>query len=504
MGSPAKIRTDAWIRDARHAPDQRRADVISPRLLWTDRTRRAMAIGLVSVILLYLCFGLIHVFMVRIYKPGDERRHTQYVVVLESQGRLPTIEETRAATHPPLYYALVAKTAMRGVDSTEGIGEQVRWARVISVGFGAIALIYAFLILRLLLPLHPALAVYATAVIAVIPSYANNCAVLGNDSISVASQFAMVYAALLVLLRGPNWPRCLQLGLYLSIVALTRVSGVLVIPTALLAVVAGAWWHLEGSRPRRAGLALLISGALLTSVVLSSGWFYWRNLSDSADLTGQSAILEQVRNHPVRWPLAVFFDGSEWLKIHDETWVRLAGLVNIKGSLRQFARLLTLVSLAGAAVSLWRARIWQRLQDWRTPRFFSWVIVAGVFASVFLPAFVYHARGGGLHQRYTFGALYICTLLLALGFTWTKQSLAPIAGYCATFVLCLSLHETYAALIVRKVKTFPIEQALSNGLVHPEAPATLLMVGLTLGFVGVIYALSRLHRPLSEEPQAKP
>jgi hypothetical protein len=470
--------------------------VISARSLWTDRTRRATAIGLVSVILLYLCFGLIHVFMVRIYKPGDEKRHAQYAVVLESEGRLPTLSDTRAATHPPLYYALVAKTAMRGVESTEGIGEQVRWARVISVGFGAIALIYAFLIIRLLLPRHPALAVYATAVIAVIPSYANNCAVLGNDSMSVASQFAMVYAALLILLRGPNWPRCLQLGLFLSIVALTRVSGVLVIPTALLAVVAGTWWHLEGSRPRRAGLALLISGALLASVVLSSGWFYSRNLSDSGDLTGQSAILEQVRNHPVRSPLAVLFDGSKWLEIHDETWGRLAGMVNIKGALRQFARLLTVFSLAGAVVSLWQARIWERVRDWRTPRFFSWVVVAGVFVSVFLPVFVYHARGGGLHQRYTFGALYICTLLLALGFTWTKQSLAPIAGYCATFVLCLSLHETYAARLVGRVKTFPIEQALSNGLEHPEAAAMWLMVGLTLGFVGVIYALAQLHRPL--------
>ena len=59
-------------------------------------------------------------------------------------------------------------------------------------------------------------------------------------------------------------------------------------------------------------------------------------------------------------------------------------------------------------------------------------------------------------------------------------------------------------MIVRKVKTFPIEQALSNGLVHPEAPAMLLMVGLTLGFVGVIYALSQLRCPLSEEPQVKP
>ena len=470
----------------------------STRPLWTDPTRRAATLGLISAILLYICFGLIHVFALHIYKPGDEKRHTQYVVVLESQGRLPTIEETRAASHPPLYYGLIAKTVMRGVESTDGIGQKVRWARIISLAFGAIALIYAFLIIRLLLPGYPALAVHATAIMAVIPSYANVSAALGNDSLALASQFAMIYAALVVLLRGPNWSRCLQLALYLSIAALTRVSGVLVIPTALLAVVAGAWWHLEGSRSRRAGLALLIAGTLLASVVLSSGWFYLRNVSTSGDPTGQSAILEQVRYHPVRSALAVIFDGSKWLKIHDETWGRLAGLVSIKGSLLQFARLLTVISVAGAVVSLWRARIWQGLRDWRTPRFFSWVILAGVFASVFIPALVYHARGGGLHQRYLFGALYVWTLVFAVGFTWTKQNLAPIAGYCATFMLCYSLHVTYAALIVKRVKTFPIEQALGNAFRHPGAWTLWLMVWLTLGFVGVIYALAQLHRPLAD------
>jgi hypothetical protein len=244
-------------------------------------------------------------------------------------------------------------------------------------------------------------------------------------------------------------------------------------------------------------LALLISGVLLTSVALSSGWFYWRNLSDSGDPTGQSAILEAVRNYPVRSPLAVLFDPRTWLEIHDETWGRLAGLVRIQGSLLQLARLLTVLSLAGTVVSLWQARIWRRLRDWHDPRVFSWVIVAGVVVSIFLPVVVYHARGGGLHQRYTFGALHICALLLALGFTWTKHSVVPIVGYCATFVLCFSLHVTYAALITRTNKTFPISQALSNGLKHPDASATFLMVGLALGLIGVIYALAQLHRPLA-------
>ncbi len=475
------------------------AELRTRRALWSDAAHRTAAIGLTGVILIYVGFGLFHVFALQIYKPGDEKRHTQYVVILESAGRLPTMQETRAANHPPLYYALLAKTVMRGVDSTDGIARQVRGARVVSMLFGAVSLIYAFLIIRLVLPRHPALAVHATAIMAVIPSYANISSALGNDSMALAAQFAMIYAALLILLRGPSWPRCLQLALYLSIVGLTRVSGVLVIPAALLAVGAGAWWHLEGSRSRRARLALLISGLLAASVFLSSAWFYLRNISTSGDPTGQAALLEQVRYHPVRSLLAVFFDGSKWLEIHDETWGRLAGGVRIEGSLRLLARMLTVISLLGAAVALWQARAWRRLRDWRTPTVFSWLILAGVFASVFLPALAYHARGGGLHQRYLFGALYLFALLLAVGFTWTKRSLGPVAGYCATFLLGFSLQLTYAALIVKKVKTFPLEQALANGSNQPGLLAEGIMVGLTLGFIAVICALAELHRPLADD-----
>ena len=269
----------------------------------------------------------------------------------------------------------------------------------------------------------------------------------------------------------------------------------------MLAVLAGAWWHLRGSWRRRAGLGVLISGTLLASVVLSSSWFYARNLSDSGDPTGQSAILEQVRYQPVRPPLEVVMDSSKWMEIHDELWGRLSGMVNIGGALREFARLLTDISLLGAAVALWRARCWRWVRDWRTPRFFSWVIVAGVLASVFLPVFVYHARGGGLHPRYVFGAIYLCALALALGFTWTRQRVVPIAGYTLLFLLCLSIHFTYAALRVRAVETFPIEQALADSVEHARTAAVCLLIGLALGFVSITHALARLHQPLAEPPR---
>ena len=463
-----------------------------------DRKARAAALGLAGVLVLYLCLALAHTFMLRIYKPGDERRHTKYAVVLDKEGRLPTMKETLAANHPPLYYAVVAKTVLKGATSTRGIDDQVRRGRYLSVACGAIALVYAFLIIRLLLPKHPAVAVHGTAVMAVIPSYANNCAVLANDAASLAAQFAMIHGALVILLRGPTWRRCLLLAVILSLVGLTRLSGVLVIPVALLAVAAGAWWHLGGSARRRAALALLLTAALAGSVAVTSGWFYARNAAASGDPTGQAAILDRRQYHPVKPPLEVALDRDKWLELHDETWGRLAGLVHVEGGLKKLARWLTGLSLVGALVALGRARVWEHGRHlWRRPQAFAWVVMAGVWASVFLPAFVYHARGGGLHQRYIFGALYIATLGLALGVAWTRAKLVAILGLAAALVLSLSIHVTYGALIVRRVVTFPIEQALTNGLkADANAGALALMVGLTFGVAAVMAAVTRLHRPL--------
>lgn len=458
-----------------------------------------MAVGLVASCLLFVVLATAHALILRPYRNADEKRHVQYVVVLEKHGRLPTMKETRGATHPPLFYVLLGKTVMADVTSTKQAAARVGPARAVSIAFGLVALVYAFFLLRLLLPRYPAVAVHATALMAVLPSYANNCAMVTNDAMSLATQFGMIYAAMTILLRGASWGRLSHVALWMAVGALVRVSAVALMPAALLAVFAGVLWHAEGSRLRRFLIGAGVSLGLVALVAASSGWFYLLNDERMGNASGTEAILEQVRYHPVRPLFDVLTSADKWLEIHDELWGRLAGGVRIEGALSIIARGLTLLSIAGAALAVWRAAWWRRLSWPPSPQVISWLVIAACYASVFLPTFYYHAKGGGLHQRYVFGVLYVITLVLALGITWTRHKLIAAAGLAIGLSLALAEHFTYTAIIAGKVKDYPLAVALARHEV-PDADtvAALFTVVIAIGLAGVMYVVPRLHRPISE------
>lgn len=460
----------------------------------------ATSVGLAAACLLYLTLGLSHVFMLKPYQPGDERRHVKYVVVLETKSRLPKMRETRAANHPPAYYELLATTTMHGIESSDKAKDRVFASRLFSVAFGLTALVYSFCLLRLLLPGLPGVAVHAATLMAVLPSYANSTAMIGNDAMSVAAQCAMAYGAVSTLLSGPTLLGCLHLGAWMCLGALTRVSVVALLPVSLVAVFAGALWHFRGSRARKIGLGALVSGGLLLAVVASSGWFYVFNQMNLGGVSGADAVLATKRSHPVRPLLEVVFSPKVWLEMVDELWGRFSGSIQLKGALRRLVRVLTSLSVAGAAFALFRAKVWRGLRKQPTPRLFSWIVIAGFYVSVVLPTLYYHSKGGGLHQRYLFGALYIITLVLALAVTWTKNRLVMLFGVCTLFLLAFAEHLTYAARLARRVKTFPITDAMKRAHVPGALDLGVwFMLLVALGFAGFIYAMLDLHKPLRPE-----
>jgi hypothetical protein len=235
------------------------------------RVRRLVLIGLLGAATIYVGFAMLHALGIAAYKPGDEERHVQYVVAIEKYGRLPTMKETRGATHPPLYYALVAKTTMRGVKTTKEAIPHVPKTRVVSAAFGLVALLYFFGIVRRLMPNHPAVAVHATALTAALPSFANNCAVVGNDAMSLSTQLGMTYAALVVLHEGPSWRRLAHVAFWLILGGLVRISGIALMPSVLLAVLGGFYFHSDRERRRRLVHGAGTAVALVALMAITSG-----------------------------------------------------------------------------------------------------------------------------------------------------------------------------------------------------------------------------------------
>jgi hypothetical protein len=469
-----------------------------------------MLVGLGAAAAIYLGFAALHTLGIAAYKPGDEERHVQYVVALEKHGRLPTMKETRGATHPPLYYALVAKTTMRGVKTPKEAIPLVPKTRAISVAFGLVALLYVFGIVRRLVPSYPAVAVHATAFTAALPSFANNCAVVGNDAMGLATQLGMTYAALVVLNDGPTLRRLAHVAFWLVVGGLVRISAIAMIPGVLLAVVGGFYYHSDRERRRRLLLGASAAVGLVVLVALTSGWFYLGNRKRLGDVAGTDAILDKVRNNPVRPLYEVIFSPRTWLEIHDELWGQLAGTIRRGGALGSLARIFTAASLVGVALSVWRAKLWRAWRPWRTwfqaPGRFQWIAVACLVASVILPTLHYHSKGGGLHQRYFFGILFVWTSLLATAGLFTKARLVSLASISLALLLSFVDHFSYAAILAGKIKQFPLTNLLTNRQVaHPELVAGGITALVGVGFVGVVYAVMLLHRPLRRvEPAAEP
>jgi hypothetical protein len=298
-------------------------------------------------------------------------------------------------------------------------------------------------------------------------------------------------------------------GFWLAVGGLVRISAIAMIPGVLLAVLGGFYFHASHDRRRRVLVGAVAAVALVALVAVTSGWFYLGNRKRLGDVAGTEAILEKVRNNPVRPLYAVIFSGGTWLEVHDELWGKLAGNIRLGGALGSLARIFTTASLVGVALSLWRAKVWRAWRPWRSwlrsPGRFQWLAVACLVVSVILPTLHYHSKGGGLHQRYFFGILYVWTILLACAGLFTRARLASLASIALALLLMFVDHFTYASILVGKVKHFPFSALLENRQVaHPQLIAGAISALVAAGFVGVVYSVMLLHRPLRRvEPAAE-
>lgn len=461
------------------------------RWLWT---------ALVASCVIYVVLALFHLFVQKPYTNGDEKRHVQYVAVLETKHRLPKMRETRAASHPPAYYALQAATVLDGIKSADDAESKIGKAALISIAFGLVAVIYSGLTLALLFRRYPGFAVFAMALVALLPTLHNNSAAVNNDAMALAAQLGMGYAALTVLYRGPTALRLGHAMVWMCIGALTRVTVVALLPVAMLAMFAGGILHGKGSAQRRVLLSVARGAVLVAAVAAAAGWFYLRNEKQLGSASGTEAILEDTRNHPIRPFLDVLFDYTTWVEIQDELWGRFAGGVSIEGGLRKLARVLVVVSILGAAVSLVRAKAWRAIAAWRTPEGIAWLLMAATWASVFVPTIYYHAKGGGLHQRYLFGALPVMTLVLALGVGWTARRTVALASFALFYFLAFAETLSYATARGKRSEEFTLAIAMDNNrLSHEQAAwfSVLMLVVLAVGLVLLLQALHHLHRPLA-------
>jgi 4-amino-4-deoxy-L-arabinose transferase-like glycosyltransferase len=267
---------------------------------------------LIFIVVCFCTLGIIHSVVVPLFETPDEVWHFSFIQAIAAHRSLPEQSTEgpdmwlRESGQPPLFY-LVAAPIAAALDTSD-FPEFVRFnvthpavtasspsnppnvfihtqheafpyqgavlalhiVRLLSVMWGAGAVIGTYLVAKELVPGRTDLALATTAVTAFNPHFIFVSAAVNNDA-TAACLCTLVLWLTIRLVRTPTLRLAFVLGLVLGLALLSKLSAL-----ALLLVVALAlglvWWR------ERDGQALLMRGlTVLGPTALIAGWWYARN-----------------------------------------------------------------------------------------------------------------------------------------------------------------------------------------------------------------------------------
>ncbi|MBI4299623.1 MAG: glycosyltransferase family 39 protein [Chloroflexi bacterium] len=310
-----------------HAPDKGSS---SSRI-----TRLNRHSGLLVVALVFLALALLYSVASPIFEASDEMHHYEFVKYVADGRGLPiqspppaTSPARQEGSQPPLYYFLGAALtfwidtgkithlyqvnphAAAGQPDSDGnknmvvhtqkedfpyrgVALAVHLIRLLSTALGLVTIAATYFIFLELWPGHKHLATASAAFVALVPGFLFIASAVNNDNLVTATS-SLALLAMVRLLKGIRiWRNVILLGILAGAGALSKVSGVAILPFALgcLAFVAYRW------RDRR----LFLAGAALV-VGLSfaiAGWWFIRNVRLYGDILGTERMLDIAGR---RWP----------------------------------------------------------------------------------------------------------------------------------------------------------------------------------------------------------
>ncbi len=488
------------------------------------------------------CAYAVHVPLLEV---SDEVRHYAMVEHLARGGGLPvqdpdmhariTEEERRAlrpltyyaqeGSQPPLYYALMAvlitpfdrsdfaarvlpnpHARLGRADATNnwnqllhtpdehalrpGVSLAVTWLRLISAGFGAIAVISTFgfarelrALLRLRRPfVSDALPPFAAALVAFNPMFVHIMASVNNDTLATALSSLALWLGARAIRHGLTLRSAIWLGAVLGGAALTKASGLaLVIAVPATVVLARTLRATAWRQAVRSSLALAATMWLVAGVV--AGWWYVRNAWLYGDFTG-TLMMARIAGARESLPSAADLL-SEWDGFFKAYW-GLFGAVNIPMALPIYDVLEALMAFAGmgmialaASWLRWLARPGAVRSLVSHPRAASTLLIAGMGASAFFIALAALIRWTSLtlasQGRLLFPVIAVIATFTALGLLSMLQRVAPRWALPCSAVLSGSLAAlaalalpTYILPAYRLPEQIPDERALPADLTRTE------------------------------------
>lgn len=430
-------------------------------------TRVSQHGGLLILLAAFLALGLLYSWATPVLEVLDEIWHYPVVRSLSQGGGLPvqrpgqTTDWVQEGSQPPLYYAVMAgltgwidtgdyaqtrqlnphaKVGLPGEPDNknmivhfpereafpwQGTVLAVNLIRLASILFAAIGICFTYFSTLLVFPGKRSLALTAAAVHAFNPMFLSVSASVNNDNLATAASSASLYLTLRWLrpMAPVRWRDCLLLGSVLAAGALSKLSGLTILPIVGAAVCLNAWRSHDWRRLWQGGVGIG------TPLVLLAGWWFVRNWQLYGEPTGTAMMAAVAGPRPSGFGLADL--PAEWGSFWMSYW-GVFGAFNVLASpwVYDFFAAMVVVAAVGLVVY-----VLERLRrgsgpGWPVGLLALWLLVT--FAGVVRWTTMTMASQG----RLLFSATSAASILLALG-------LAMLAG-AASRVLWRSPHEAGA------------------------------------------------------------
>ena len=332
--------------------------------------------------------------------PPDEGPHGLYVMALANTHSLPVfnVRDTNEYENhqPPLYYILAVPFFAAGK------GMAVRWLSTI---LGALSILVIFRAVRMIYPNDPGLAIGTSGFAALIPTHVMVSSSVGND---VLLELLFGVALLLcasVVVKGASVRRTVLIGTVLGLAALTKTTGLMLIPIAVLAYVF--------ARPK--AIPLHLAGMLVVTAAIS-GWWFVRNQVLYGDPLAMNAFKQAFAHTatPEYWLSNGFALWQYWVLVMAWTFCSFWGVF---GHMKVFMPAWTYVALLVVLVpiKIGAIRSWHADSRASSERRSILILYDALIALVAIGFVAFNASFFQAQGRYLYPAILCMSLMWAMG-----------------------------------------------------------------------------------------
>jgi 4-amino-4-deoxy-L-arabinose transferase-like glycosyltransferase len=348
--------------------------------------------------------GLIYSIVIPLFEGPDEIWHFFFINEMATTGRMPVQPAEgpdvwlRESGQPPLYHLLAA--ALAAPLDTSAFPDFVRFnpdhpfvtnyseseapnlfihtraenfpwsgavlavhlARLLSVAFGALALVGVWLVVRETVPDAPGLALLATAVTAFNPAFIYISSVVNNDTAVAALSTWVLWLSIRLAKGKTNWKAELGLGVLLGLAFLSKLSALALLGVITLALGLRFWNSFSKNKQKSAFIRVnpsaalriylrpfFLSGSLIVgTAVLVSGWWYVRNWRLYGDPLAWSVWLGNIGTEKATLLELI----PQFQEVAVSYWEPIDGL--LPHAVFVALGLLWLLALAGWLLIMWR------------------------------------------------------------------------------------------------------------------------------------------------------